>query len=119
MLMAMAPRARLSLRFLMLCLSALQFALPAAASVFDGSVAKSSLNASAHVEDFARNACKAPHSPDCVLCRYLSVSFAQTATTTVATVAKSVSVPPTAFIPAYSVASRQGFHSRAPPTLLG
>jgi hypothetical protein len=103
----------------MLCLSALQFALPAAASVFDGSVAKSSLNASAHVEDFARNACKAPHSPDCVLCRYLSVSFAQAGATTVATVEKSISVPPTVFVPAYSAASGQGFHSRAPPALLG
>ena len=103
----------------MLCLSALQFALPAAASVFDGSIAQSSLNSGAHVEDVSRNACKAPHSPDCVICRFLSVTLTQAAATTVATVERSVSVPPRAFAPAYSAANRQGFHSRAPPSLLG
>jgi len=103
----------------MLCLSALQFALPAAASVFDGSIAQSSLNSGAHVEDVARNACKAPHSPDCVICRFLSVTFTQAAATTLVSVERSISVPPAAFAPAYSTPSRQGFHSRAPPNLLG
>ena len=114
----MGPRTRRAIRFLLLCLSALQFALPAAASVFDGSIAQSSLNSGAHVEDVGRNACKAPHSPDCVVCRFLSVTFTQAAATTVVNVERSISVPPTTFVPAYSGASRQGFQSRAPPTLL-
>jgi len=117
-LISMATRARRSLRFLMLCLAALQVALPAAASVVDGSIARSAPSASVHVEDVARNACNA-HSPDCALCRILSVSFAQESGTTVATVEKSIAVPPTAFVPAYSDTSRQGLHSRAPPVLLG
>jgi hypothetical protein len=118
MLMSMAIRARRSLRFLMLCLAALQVALPAAASVVDGSIARSAPTASVHVEDVARNTCTA-HSPDCALCRILSVSFAQAGPATVATVEKSISVPPTAFVLGYSAASRQGFNSRAPPVLLG
>jgi hypothetical protein len=119
MLMSMATRTRRSLRFLMLCLAALQVALPAAASVFDGSIAQSGPTASVHVEDFARNACKAPHSPDCALCRILSVSFPQSDAASGAIVQKSVSVPPAAFVATYSAASRQGFLSRAPPTSLG
>ena len=71
-----------------------------------------------HVEDVARNTCKS-HPPDCALCRILSVSFVQAGASTVATVERSISVPPNAFVPAYSAASRQGLHSRAPPVLPG
>jgi hypothetical protein len=114
----MVTRTRPYIRFLTLFLAALQFALPGIASVVDGAAARVGPTSRAHVEDIAQNSCTPPHSPDCVVCQFLSTSLAQVETTATATVLSWVPSKPMAAVAVYSSASRFDFQSRAPPNLL-
>src|ERR1041385_8175451 len=69
------------LRYFTLLLAAMQFALPAVASVADGLYAATGRNDGSHVEDVARNQCKPPHAGDCAICRYLTGTPARTENT--------------------------------------
>lgn len=67
-------------RFLTLLWASLQLAAPALSSIADGQLSRD--NASkplTHIEATSSDSCPVMHSPDCGLCRYLSISGANDA----------------------------------------
>jgi len=75
-------RARPALRFLTLAWAALQLAAPALAGVADGlAFAESASGPRTHVEATTRESCPVVHSPDGGLCRYVTTSGADDAST--------------------------------------
>ena len=107
------------LRLLTLLLAAMQFALPAVASVADGLYAANGRNDGSHVEDVGRNQCKPPHAGDCAICRYLTTTLLRNGNAQVAVVPTARAATAAVLSVRHLDANRQGFHSRAPPTLLG
>ena len=62
-------------RFLSLFVASLQLAMPGLSAIADGALAReSAANPATHVEASTRASCPVVHSPDCAVCRYLSVS---------------------------------------------
>jgi len=106
-------------RFLTLLLAAMQFAVPAAISVVDGSVASSAREAGSHVEEFGQNQCKAPHSADCAICRFLSTTQPEVVTALATAVVNEIAPSPATLVAMSTTTARNGFNSRAPPTILG
>ena len=105
-------------RFLTLLLAAMQFAVPAAMSVVDGTVARWGQDAGSHVEAFGQNACKPPHSADCAVCRFLSTTHGQIDASVAAAVVTTIAPSPTTLVALSAAAARHGFDSRAPPAIL-
>jgi hypothetical protein len=110
-------RKRLWSRVLTVAFAVAQIALPAGLSVSDARGAADARGTAAHVEETSGKQCKPPHTAECGICRYLSVSAAKGAAPTVSVirVVEAHHTPAGAAIP-LSV-SRRGFQSRAPPTL--
>ena len=105
-------------RFLTLLFAAVQFALPAAASIADGMAARGAGDRAAHVEGVLGTHCTPGHSADCALCRYLSGTAPKA-------VAAAYPLPQTTSglrVASVDVAARSAAHrcaqSRAPPMLL-
>ena len=95
-----------------------QLALPAALSVADGIDANSVGADVAHVEDIAGKQCKAPHSADCAVCRYLATgSLGHTASATGFVGSTHVQIAAT-YVGTPLSAAHLGLRSRAPPTFL-
>jgi len=105
-------------RLLTLALAAVQFALPAVASVTDGILAGSGRNDAAHVEDVARSQCKPPHAADCAICRFLSIDQAKSSAERIAFLSVERATAANVLLSRRIDAARAGFDSRAPPTLL-
>ena len=114
----MSTRVSRPVRFMTLCLAALQFALPGVASIADGAIARSTRNEVSHVEDVAQKSCKPPHSADCVVCRFLSTTIGQSAAVAAPIVVEGVIAMPTTVVATGLAAELYGFNSRAPPKLL-
>jgi hypothetical protein len=65
------------IRYLVFILGALQLAAPGVSAVADGMLSRDESQAPAtHIEATTRSTCQVVHSPDCGLCRYLSLSAA-------------------------------------------
>ena len=105
-------------RLLTLLFAAMQFAVPAVASVVDGA-AGAERGAGSHVEDFGRNKCTPPHSADCAICRFLSTTHSQASAPVVAAVVAKVAANPESLVAFATTTARAGFNSRAPPPHLG
>src|SRR3954464_1162240 len=103
-------------RFITLLLAAVQFAAPAVASVADGAVGGRAQGS--HIEEVGQNRCTPPHSADCAICRFISNNVGETtgAAAQVGAMALVGHVP--LFAALGNLPTRQGFDSRAPPTLL-
>jgi hypothetical protein len=106
------------IRSLTLALAAVQFALPALASVADGLIAIHGRNEPSHVEDVAHALCRPPHSADCAICQFLSSTNSHRSSgpaSFVAALVTAVATPP--MVPTAD-GQRLGLNSRAPPTSL-
>ncbi|HEY8176075.1 MAG TPA: hypothetical protein VIF32_10300 [Gemmatimonadaceae bacterium] len=65
------------IRYLVFILGALQLAAPGVSAIADGMLSRDESQAPAtHIEATTRSTCQVVHSPDCGLCRYLSLSAA-------------------------------------------
>jgi hypothetical protein len=105
-------------RFVTLLFAAVQFAVPAVASVIDGAMASGGRNSAAHVESKGDRDCKPPHSADCAICQFLSGTHAQAVTSSSAVFTATANPMRDASIACATIDPRYGFDSRAPPTLL-
>lgn len=114
----MTSRLSRQVRLLTLLLAAMQFAVPAVVSVVDGAGARAGRPSGTHVEEFGRNQCKPPHSADCAICRFLSTTHSQAGTSVPAIVATEIAAAQNTLVAFCAAATRDGFDSRAPPTVL-
>lgn len=102
-------------RILTLLLLALQCALPALVSVADGTRARASRNAIAHIEETGTSECSPAHSADCELCQFLSGGLcAPPETREFRDAPAHVAVRTEPVLPLVATAP-SGFNSRAPP----
>jgi hypothetical protein len=99
--------------------AAVQFALPAVASVADGAAAAGGRNSAAHIESKGDRDCKPPHTADCAICRFLSATHSQTRSAATVELPVGKIITPEALVLFSPTSARRGFNSRAPPIVLG
>ena len=105
-------------RFFTLAWASLQLAAPALTSIADGRLASDSAGAKNHIEASSTERCPQVHSPDCGLCRYVTMSTVDDAAAPALNWATDVAValPRTDSQHASSATVALPF-SRAPPAL--
>ena len=102
-------------RFLTMLFAAAQLALPASLSVADAIASDDGRGVQAHVEDTTRSTCRAPHSADCAVCRYLSAP-AESASRASVDIARLAHGARRWLVTGHAGSiGRYGFLSRAPP----
>src|SRR4051794_6587433 len=112
----MIARLNRPIRLLTLLLAAIQFAMPGVATVLDGQSAHEGGRMSAHIESGAQKSCKAPHSADCAVCRFLTQAVSRDRTAPAFITTSVGAIAPEAVKHFYLDAVRAGFNSRAPPS---
>jgi hypothetical protein len=111
----MGSRLSHPVRFLTLLFAAMQFAAPAVLSVADGSLAREGRTSTSHIEEVGGKQCRAPHSEDCLVCRFLSATHGVAAAAALAPLTQEIAPASTPVASLAASADRHGFNSRAPP----
>jgi hypothetical protein len=106
-------------RLVTLVFAAIQFAAPAVASVGEGLFSNRVVDARPHVEDKAHTDCRAPHSADCAVCRYLVDNAGTLAAPAVPVAIATEQLEPVVSGPQGATADRQTFEARGPPATAG
>ena len=106
-------------RFLILVVAAIQFAVPAAASIAEGVFALRTIDPRAHVEEKGQKDCVPPHGADCVVCRYLVDNVGHPEVPVVVPNLEAVRTTAVAEESRGATSDRLGFEARGPPAMAG
>jgi hypothetical protein len=106
-------------RMVTLLFAAIQFAVPAVASVGEGVFSRRVVDPRVHVEEHGQKDCAPPHTADCAICRYL-VDHAGFVPPAVVPAEIVVDQPePVVAASIGATADREGFDARGPPPTAG
>ena len=106
-------------RFITLVFAAIQFAVPAVASIGEGLFSNRVVDVRAHVEDNAQTDCQAPHSADCAVCRYLVDNAGTLPAPAIPVAIATEQLEPVVSATQGATADRQSFEARGPPAFAG
>lgn len=106
-------------RLVTLVFAAIQFAAPAVASIGEGLFSNRVVDVRAHVEDQSQAGCKAPHSADCAVCRYLVDNAGTLPAPAIPVAIATELLEPVVSATQGAAADRQSFEARGPPAFAG